>query len=131
MGSANSHQLTCLLEGEVQGNRIRWHRSAKERFFRSRRGRLGHARFFRPIVPRATLPELIAALPPCLIGMEACAGVHLWARQFAQFGYTVRLMARPSSSSPPASRASAAKTLRSTPPFSKPPVPATSHRSRE
>jgi transposase len=47
----------------------------------------------RPEVPRAKLLELIANLPPCLIGMEACSGAHHWAREFAQFGHTVRMMA--------------------------------------
>ena len=47
----------------------------------------------RPTVPRAKLLELIAALPPCLIGMEECSGAHHWARAFQQFGHTVRLMA--------------------------------------
>ena len=37
--------------------------------------------------------ELVAALPPCTIGMEACSGAHHWARLFAQHGHTVRLMA--------------------------------------
>lgn len=36
---------------------------------------------------------LIAALPPCLIGMEACSGAHHWAREFDKLGHTVRLMA--------------------------------------
>jgi len=39
------------------------------------------------------LSELIAQLPPCLIGMEACSGAHEWARRFSSFGHTVRLMA--------------------------------------
>lgn len=47
----------------------------------------------RPEVSRAKLPELIAHLAPCLIGMEACSGAHHWAREFAKFGHTVRLMA--------------------------------------
>ena len=47
----------------------------------------------RPSVARAKLLELIASLPPCLIGMEACSGAHHWARLFAGFGHTVRLMA--------------------------------------
>ncbi len=47
----------------------------------------------KPSVPRAKLAELIASLPPCLIGMEACSGAHHWARLFATFGHTVRLMA--------------------------------------
>jgi hypothetical protein len=31
--------------------------------------------------------------PPCLIGMEACASAHYWARTLQCFGHTVRLMA--------------------------------------
>ena len=37
--------------------------------------------------------ELIAQLPPCLIGMEACSGAHEWARRFSVFGHRVKLMA--------------------------------------
>lgn len=33
-----------------------------------------------------------ATLPPCVVGMEACATAHHWARQIAKFGHTVRLM---------------------------------------
>lgn len=47
----------------------------------------------RPSVPRAKLLALIASLPPCLIGMEACSGAHHWAREFRKLGHTVRLMA--------------------------------------
>jgi transposase len=47
----------------------------------------------RPNVPRAKLLELIASLPPCLIGMEACSGAHHWAREFQKLGHTARLMA--------------------------------------
>jgi transposase len=36
---------------------------------------------------------LIAALPPCVIGMEACSGAHHWARLFEAAGHTVRLIA--------------------------------------
>ncbi len=31
--------------------------------------------------------------PVCKIGMEACAGAHYWARQFAQLGHEVKLIA--------------------------------------
>lgn len=54
---------------------------------------LGKPDLVRPAVPRAKLHELIAALPPCTIGMEACSGAHHWARLFAASGHTVRLMA--------------------------------------
>lgn len=53
----------------------------------------GKPELVRPSVPRARLHELIAGLPPCVIGMEACSGAHHWARLFQQHGHTVRLMA--------------------------------------
>ncbi len=53
----------------------------------------GKPALVRPNGPRAKLLEPIATLPLCLIGMEACSGAHYWAREFAQFGHTVRLMA--------------------------------------
>ena len=46
-----------------------------------------------PKVARAKLGAMIAALPPGVIGMEACSGAHHWARQFQAHGHTVRLMA--------------------------------------
>jgi transposase len=33
-----------------------------------------------------------ASLPPCLIGMEACASAHFWAREPRALGHEVRLM---------------------------------------
>lgn len=53
----------------------------------------GKAELLRPSVARARLVELIAALPPCVVGMEACTGAHHWARLFMSHGHTVRLMA--------------------------------------
>ena len=53
----------------------------------------GKPALVRPSVARAKLLELVASLPPCLIGMEACSGAHHWARLFAGHGHTVRLMA--------------------------------------
>jgi transposase len=47
----------------------------------------------RRTVRRDRLVETIAALPPCLIGMEACSGAHEWGRRFQQHGHTVKLMA--------------------------------------
>jgi len=35
---------------------------------------------------RAKLGALIAALPPTVIGIQACSGAHDWARQFAAQG---------------------------------------------
>lgn len=53
----------------------------------------GKAELVRPAVPRERLLELIAALSPCMIGMEACSGAHHWARQFEKLGHHVRLVA--------------------------------------
>jgi transposase len=53
----------------------------------------GKPELVRPDVRRAKLLELIASLPPCVIGMEACSGAHHWAREFQKFGHTVRIMA--------------------------------------
>lgn len=52
----------------------------------------GKAEMVRPNVPRAKLHELIAALPACTIGMEACSGAHHWARRLQALGYTVKLI---------------------------------------
>jgi len=53
----------------------------------------GKPALVRPSVPRGKLLELIASLPPCLVGMEACSGAHHWARLFQAHGHTVKLMA--------------------------------------
>jgi transposase len=53
----------------------------------------GAVQLRQPKVARAKLNELVAALPPCTIGMEACTGAHHWARQFAAHGHSVKLMA--------------------------------------
>jgi transposase len=42
---------------------------------------------------RSEVLKLFAGRPPCLIGMEACAGAHYWARELTKLGHTVRLMA--------------------------------------
>jgi transposase len=47
----------------------------------------------RRTVRRDRLVETVAALSPCLIGMEACSGAHEWGRRFQQHGHTVKLMA--------------------------------------
>jgi len=53
----------------------------------------GAPRLKQPKVARGKLNALVAALPPCRIGIEACSGAHHWARQFQAHGHTVRLMA--------------------------------------
>jgi hypothetical protein len=41
---------------------------------------------------RGQVLKFFEALSPCLIGMEACASAHYWARELTKFGHTVRLM---------------------------------------
>ena len=53
----------------------------------------GRVALQRPTLRRDKLEALIAALPPCLIGMEACSGAHDWARRFTRYGHTVKLIA--------------------------------------
>lgn len=48
---------------------------------------------FRKQLRRSQMAAFFANLPPCLIGMEACASAHYWARKFMSFGHTVKLMA--------------------------------------
>jgi transposase len=43
-------------------------------------------------VSRAQLERRFAALPPCLVGMEACCGAHHVGRQLAALGHAVRLI---------------------------------------
>src|SRR6202167_2861030 len=42
---------------------------------------------------RAQVTFFFGNLPPCVIGMEACASAHHWARTLQRFGHTVKLMA--------------------------------------
>lgn len=35
----------------------------------------------------------LAKLPPCLVGMEACATAHHWAREIGKLGHVVKLIA--------------------------------------
>jgi transposase len=44
-------------------------------------------------VTRKQLLPLLAQLPPCLVGLEACGGSHYWAREITKLGHTVKLMA--------------------------------------
>lgn len=41
---------------------------------------------------RAQVLPFFAKLAPCLIGMEACASAHYWAREIRKLGHDVRLM---------------------------------------
>lgn len=41
---------------------------------------------------RSEVLKFFSSLPPCLVGMEACASAHYWARELMVFGHRVRLM---------------------------------------
>jgi transposase len=41
---------------------------------------------------RSQVLAVFKALPPCLVGMEACATAHYWARELTKLGHQVRLM---------------------------------------
>jgi transposase len=43
-------------------------------------------------VRRDTLIDLVAKLPSCIVGMEACCGAHHLGRLFAAQGHDIRLM---------------------------------------
>jgi len=41
---------------------------------------------------RGQVIKFFEAVPPCLVGMEACATAHYWARELTKLGHQVRLM---------------------------------------
>jgi transposase len=41
---------------------------------------------------RSEVLKFFGALPPCLVGMEACGSAHHWARELTALGHSVRLM---------------------------------------
>src|SRR6188472_4567956 len=41
---------------------------------------------------RSQVLSFFSRLPPCLVGIEACATAHYWARELAALGHEVRLM---------------------------------------
>jgi len=43
-------------------------------------------------VRRGQVLKFFASLPPCLIGIEACASAHHWSRELQGLGHEVRLM---------------------------------------
>jgi transposase len=40
---------------------------------------------------RGEVAKFFATLSPCLVGMEACASAHHWARRIQAYGHTVTL----------------------------------------
>ena len=52
----------------------------------------GKARL-KKVLSRGEMLEFFAKLAPCLIGIEACASAHYWARELTRLGHDARLMA--------------------------------------
>src|SRR5579862_6390992 len=53
---------------------------------------LGGSVVLRKRLRRGRVLTFFAGLPPCLVGMEACATAHYWARELQALGHDVRLM---------------------------------------
>lgn len=47
---------------------------------------------FRKKLSRIQFPKFMAALPPCLVAMEACGTAHYWGRELSGFDHDVRLI---------------------------------------
>lgn len=47
----------------------------------------------RKTLSRGEVLAFFAQLPPCQVGLEACAGAHYWARELIKLGHDARLMA--------------------------------------
>src|SRR5512133_1964285 len=50
------------------------------------------ATVLRKSLRRAQVLTFFSRLPPCLVGLEACATAHHWARELRALGHEVRLM---------------------------------------
>ncbi|MDT8403843.1 transposase, partial [Sulfuriflexus sp.] len=46
----------------------------------------------RKMLKRPQVLEYFANLSPCLVGMEACASAHYWARELGALGHQVKLL---------------------------------------
>ena len=51
------------------------------------------SRVVRKVLRRDAVLAWTAALPPCVMAMEACGGAHHWARELTRHGHTVRIIA--------------------------------------
>ena len=49
-------------------------------------------RILRKRLRRAQVLGYFSQLPPCRVGMEACAGAHYWGRELEALGHRVRLI---------------------------------------
>ncbi|OWV39230.1 IS110 family transposase [Mameliella alba] len=47
---------------------------------------------FRKKLSRPQFAKFMAALPPCIVAMEACGTAHYWGRELARLGHDIRLI---------------------------------------
>jgi transposase len=47
---------------------------------------------FNKAIKRDKLLAFFAALPPCLVGLEACGSAHHWTRELIKLGHDARMM---------------------------------------
>ena len=47
---------------------------------------------FRKKLSRPQFAKFMAALPPCIVAMEACGTAHYWGRELARLGHEIRLI---------------------------------------
>ncbi len=60
--------------------------------FRAHGAGAGGSVVFRRKLSRTQLPKFMAAQPPCVVAMEACASAHHWGRSIGDLGHDVRLV---------------------------------------
>src|SRR5205809_2802031 len=60
--------------------------------FSGARGRCKRSDGLRKQLRRAQVLGFFSRLPPCLVGLEACATAHYWARELAALGHELRVM---------------------------------------
>jgi transposase len=65
---------------------------SRSRFFQIHGVDFDGAVVMRKRIIRAKLLEFFAALPACLVGIEACPTAHHWSRRLQALGHTVRLL---------------------------------------
>jgi transposase len=65
---------------------------AKNVFFQAHGAGTDGSVVFRRKLSRAQMLKFIAAQPPCVVAMEACASAHHWGRSIGELGHEVRLI---------------------------------------
>src|SRR6516225_6644722 len=86
--STITHRITGGSEDEGYNDRVDVAKSVFQLHGVDSRGRV----VLRKRLAREKLLEFVANLPRCVIGMEACASAHHWAREIGKLGHEVKLI---------------------------------------